>query len=163
MLDMELAEGASLQSTAAQARKLESDAESHAGIDNYVAYVGTGSPRFYLPLDQQLPAANFAQFVVHADDIVAREAVRDWLVHDVVPRFPDLQLRVTRLENGPPVGYPIQFRVSGEHIDQVRELARQVMGKVRANQHVTNVNLDWDEPSKVVRLHIDQQRARVLG
>jgi multidrug efflux pump len=70
---------------------------------------------------------------------------------------------VTRLENGPPVGYPIQFRVSGEHVDQVRALARQVMDKVRANPHVTNVNLDWDEPSKVVRLHVDQQRARALG
>jgi multidrug efflux pump len=81
----------------------------------------------------------------------------------VIPRFPDLQLRVTRLENGPPVGYPIQFRVSGEHIDQVRALARQVMERVRANPHVTNVNLDWDEPGKVVRLHIDQARARAMG
>ncbi len=163
MVDMELAEGASLQATASQVRKLEAMLKGHPGIGNYVAYVGTGSPRFYLPLDQQLPAANFAQFVVHADDIQAREAVREWLVRDVIPRFPDIQLRVTRLENGPPVGYPIQFRVSGEHIDQVRTLARQVMRKVRENPHVTNVNLDWDEPSKVVRLHIDQQRARALG
>jgi multidrug efflux pump len=163
MVDMELAEGASLQATAKQAHKLEAMLEGHQGVDNFVAYVGTGSPRFYLPLDQQLPAANFAQFVVHAEDIEARERVRDWLIHDVIPRFPDLQLRVTRLENGPPVGYPIQFRVSGEHVDQVRALARQVMGKVRANPHVTNVNLDWDEPSKVVRLHVDQQRARALG
>jgi multidrug efflux pump len=163
MVDMELAEGSSLQSTAQQAQKLEAMLKGHEGIDNYVAYVGTGSPRFYLPLDQQLPAANFAQFVVHAEGIEAREQVRDWLIHDVIPRFPDLQLRVTRLENGPPVGYPIQFRVSGEHVDQVRALARQVMDKVRANPHVTNVNLDWDEPSKVVRLHIDQQRARALG
>jgi multidrug efflux pump len=163
MIDMELAEGASLQSTASQAHKLEAMLKGHAGIDNFVAYVGTGSPRFYLPLDQQLPAANFAQFVVHADDIAARESVRSWLIHDVFPQFPDLQLRVTRLENGPPVGYPIQFRISGEHIDQVRLIAHQVMDKVRANAHVTNVNLDWDEPSKVVRLHIDQDRARALG
>ena len=163
MVDMELAEGASLHATGAQARKLEAMLKGRAGIDNFVAYVGTGSPRFYLPLDQQLPAANFAQFVVRADDIAAREAVREWLIRDVVPRFPDLQLRVTRLENGPPVGYPIQFRVSGEHIDQVRAIVRQVMDKVRANAHVANVNLDWDEPSKVVRLHIDQQRARALG
>ncbi|HZV24346.1 MAG TPA: efflux RND transporter permease subunit, partial [Luteimonas sp.] len=163
MVDMELAEGSSLQATAAQARKLEAMLKGHAGIDNFVAYVGTGSPRFYLPLDQQLPAANFAQFVVHAENIQAREQVRDWLIHDVLPRFPELQLRVTRLENGPPVGYPIQFRVSGEHVDQVRVLARQVMAQVQANPHVTNVNLDWDEPSKVVRLRIDQQRARALG
>jgi multidrug efflux pump len=163
MVDMELAEGSSLQATARQAHKLETMLQGHPGIGNYVAYVGTGSPRFYLPLDQQLPAANFAQFVVHATDISAREDVRAWLIRDVIPRFPDLQLRVTRLENGPPVGYPIQFRVSGEHIDQVRALARQVMERVRANPHVTNVNLDWDEPSKVVRLHIDQARARAMG
>ena len=89
--------------------------------------------------------------------------MRDWLTHDVAPRFPELQLRVTRLENGPPVGYPIQFRVSGEHVERVRALAHRVAGQVRANPHVTNVNLDWDEPSKVVRMVVDQDRARVLG
>jgi multidrug efflux pump len=163
MVDMELAEGSSLRATAAEAQRLEKMLQGHAGIDNYTAYVGTGSPRFYLPLDQQLPAANFAQFVVRADDIASREAVRDWLVADVAPRFPALQLRVTRLENGPPVGYPIQFRVSGEHIDRVQALARQVEAKVRENPHVANVNLDWEEPSKVVRLQLDQERARALG
>ncbi|TKR29681.1 efflux RND transporter permease subunit [Luteimonas gilva] len=163
MVDMELAEGASLRATEAQAKKLEKLLQGHEGIDNYVAYVGTGSPRYYLPLDQQLPAANFAQFVVRADDLEAREKVRRWIVDEVIPRFPELQVRVTRLENGPPVGYPVQFRVSGEHIDQVRALARRVAERVRANPHVANVNLDWDEPSKVVRLRIDQDRARVLG
>jgi len=163
MVDMELAEGSSLRATEAQAKKLEKLLAGHEGIDNYVAYVGTGSPRFYLPLDQQLPQANFSQFVVRAKDTQAREQLREWLIGEVFPQFPELQLRVTRLENGPPVGYPIQFRVSGEHIDQVRVLARQVAEKVRANPHVTNVNLDWDEPSKVVRLVIDQDRARALG
>ncbi|HVI25235.1 MAG TPA: efflux RND transporter permease subunit [Xanthomonadaceae bacterium] len=163
MVDMELAEGASLRATAAQAHRLEALLKKREGIDNFVAYVGTGSPRFYLPLDQQLPATNFAQFVVRAEDIASREALRSWLIDEVIPQFPQLQLRVTRLENGPPVGYPIQFRVSGEHIDRVRALAREVADKVRANPHVTNVNLDWDEPSKVVRLVIDQDRARALG
>jgi multidrug efflux pump len=163
MVDMELAEGASLRATAGEAHRLEAMLQGHAGIDNYVAYVGTGSPRFYLPLDQQLPAANFAQFVVRADDIASREAVRDWLIGEVAPRFPELQLRVTRLENGPPVGYPVQFRVSGEHIDRVQAFARQVEAKVRENPHVANVNLDWEEPSKVVRLQVDQERARALG
>jgi multidrug efflux pump len=163
MVDMELAEGASLRATAGEAHRLEEMLQGHAGIDNYVAYVGTGSPRFYLPLDQQLPAANFAQFVVRADDIASREAVRDWLIGEVAPRFPELQLRVTRLENGPPVGYPVQFRVSGEHIDRVQAFARQVEAKVRENPHVANVNLDWEEPSKVVRLQVDQERARALG
>ncbi len=163
MVDLELAEGASLRATEAQARKLEAMIAGREGIENYVAYVGTGSPRFYLPLDQQLPQANFAQFVVRARDVAAREQVRDWLTHEVAPRFPEIQMRVTRLENGPPVGYPVQFRVSGEHIDRVRALAKQVEAKVRENPNVTNVNLDWDEPSKVVRLVVDQDRARVLG
>ncbi len=163
MVDIELAEGASLKATQAQAEKFEALLKQRPGIANFVGYVGSGSPRFYLPLDQQLPATNFAQFVVLADDIQAREDVRQWLIDEVVPQFGDVQLRVTRLENGPPVGYPVQFRVSGEHIDRVQAIARQVMAKVRENPHTTNVNLNWSEPSKVVRLVVDQERARVLG
>jgi len=163
MVDIELAEGASLAATQAQAHKLEALLRQREGIANYVGYVGSGSPRFYLPLDQQLPATNFAQFVVLAQDIHAREDVRDWLLKEVVPQFTDVQLRVTRLENGPPVGYPVQFRVSGEHIDRVQAIARQVADKVRQNPHVANVNLNWSEPSKVVRLVVDQDRARALG
>ncbi len=163
MVDIELAEGASLRATQAQAEKLEKLLSSREGIANYVSYVGTGSPRFYLPLDQQLPATNFAQFVVLAKDIRSRESTRDWLLHEVIPKFPDVQMRVTRLENGPPVGYPVQMRISGEHIEKVQAIARQVEAKVRENPHVMNVNLDWSEPSKVVRLVIDQERARALG
>ncbi|UXB26217.1 efflux RND transporter permease subunit [Stenotrophomonas maltophilia] len=163
MVDIELAEGASLRSTQAQAEKLEKLLSRREGIANYVSYVGTGSPRFYLPLDQQLPATNFAQFVVLAKDIKARESTRDWLLHEVIPKFPDVQMRVTRLENGPPVGYPVQMRISGEHIEKVQAIARQVEAKVRENPHVMNVNLDWSEPSKVVRLVVDQERARALG
>ena len=163
MVDLELAEGSSLRATDAEARKLEALLKGRDGIENYVAYVGTGSPRFYLPLDQQLPAANFSQFVVLAKDSAAREALRTWLIEDVAPQFPELQLRVTRLENGPPVGYPVQFRVSGEDIGRVQAIARQVAEKVRADPGVANVNLDWSEPSKVVRLRIDQDRARALG
>ena len=163
MVDIELAEGASLRATEAQARKLEALLQQREDIRNYVAYVGTGSPRFYLPLDQQLPATNFSQFVVLARDLQAREALRSWLLDEVRPQFPELQMRVTRLENGPPVGYPVQFRISGEDIPQVRRIARQVAAKVAANPHTTNVNLDWDEPSKVVRLEVDQDRARALG
>ncbi len=78
-------------------------------------------------------------------------------------QFPDVHSRITRLENGPPVGYPVQFRVTGEHIGQVRELARQVAAVVRNNAHVSNVHLDWESPSKVVYLRIDQDRARAMG
>ena len=163
MVDMELAEGSSLRATTEQALRLEAMLMEQEGVEQHAAFIGTGAPRFYLPLDQQLPATNFAQFMVRAQDLEAREAVRDWLIEDVAPRFPALQLRVTRLENGPPVGYPVQFRVSGEHVDKVLALAGQVADQVRAHPATTNVNLDWSEPSKVVRLRIDQDRARAIG
>jgi len=163
MVDLKLAEGASLVNTAEQVKRLEALLKDHAGIDNYVAYVGTGSPRFYLPLDQQLPAPSFAQFVVLAKTIEDREPLRSWLISTLNEQFPMLRSRVTRLENGPPVGYPVQFRVTGEHIEEVRALARKVATKVRENPYVVNVHLDWEEPSKVVYLNIDQDRARALG
>ncbi len=163
MVDLKLAEGASLSNTADEVKRLEAMLKEHPGIDNYVAYVGTGSPRFYLPLDQQLPATSFAQFVVLAKTIEDRESLRSWLLDTLNQQFPALRSRVTRLENGPPVGYPVQFRVTGEHIEEVRALARKVAAKVRDNPHVANVHLDWEEPSKVVYLNIDQDRARALG
>ncbi|BCD84371.1 resistance-nodulation-cell division (RND) efflux transporter [Pseudomonas solani] len=163
MVDLKLGEGSSLSNTEAEVTRLEKMIKEHSGVDNYVAYVGTGSPRFYLPLDQQLPAASFAQFVVLAKTIEDREALRSWLIQTLNDEFPSLRTRVSRLENGPPVGYPVQFRVSGEHIDEVRAYARKVADKVRENPHVVNVHLDWEEPSKVVRLNIDQDRARALG
>ncbi|MHA6128799.1 efflux RND transporter permease subunit [Pseudomonas fluorescens group sp. PF-1] len=163
MVDLKLAEGASLSNTAKEVKRLEALLKDKAGIDNYVAYIGTGSPRFYLPLDQQLPAASFAQFVVLAKTIEEREALRTWLIETLNEQFPALRSRVTRLENGPPVGYPVQFRVTGEHIEEVRALARKVAAKVRENPHVANVHLDWEEPSKVVYLNVDQDRARALG
>ncbi|WP_296248538.1 efflux RND transporter permease subunit [Pseudomonas sp. UBA4194] len=163
MVDLKLAEGASLASTTEQVKRLEALLKDRPGIDNYVAYVGTGSPRFYLPLDQQLPATSFAQFVVQAKTLEDREQLRVWLIETLDEQFASLRGRVTRLENGPPVGYPLQFRVTGEHIDEVRALARQVAAKVRENPHVVNVHLDWEEPSKAVFLNVDQDRARALG
>jgi len=163
MVDLKLAEGASLANTAERVKQLEALLKQQDGIDNYVAYVGTGSPRFYLPLDQQLPAASFAQFVVLAKSMDDRERLRSWLITTMDQQFPELRGRVTRLENGPPVGYPVQFRVIGEHIEKARALAREVADKVRENPHVVNVHLDWEEPSKAVFLEIDQDRARALG
>jgi len=163
VVDLELAEGASLSATEAAVKRFEAELKTRKDIVNYVGYVGTGSPRFYLPFDQKLPQANFAQFVLLAPDIKTREQIRAWAIQTLATKFPDLQGRVLRLENGPPVGFPIQFRVSGEHIDEVRAIAKQIADVVRQNHNVDNVNLDWDEPSKVVRLNIDQERARALG
>ncbi|AFT68724.1 RND transporter, HAE1/HME family, permease protein [Alloalcanivorax dieselolei B5] len=163
MVDLKLSEGSSLEASQAQAERLEALLAENDQVENYVAYVGTGSPRFYLPLDQQLPAASFAQFVVLTRNIEEREEVRSWLIDTLAADFPTVRSRVSRLENGPPVGYPIQFRVSGEHIGEVRDLARQVAERIREQPQVSNVHLDWEEPSKVVRLNIDQDRARALG
>ncbi len=163
MVDLKLSEGSSLNATEAQVKKLEAWLAKRPELLNYVSYVGSGSPRFYLPLDQQLPQASFAQFVLLTHGNAERESLRRELLKLFEGDFPELRARVTRLENGPPVGYPLQYRVSGADLDTVRGLARQVAGVVRKNPHVRNVNLDWEEPSKVIRLGIDQDRARVLG
>lgn len=163
LVDLKLSEGASLTATNEQVKRLEGMLKEHDGIVNYVVYVGAGSPRFFLPLNQELPTPSFAQFVVLTKSVADREVLRSWLINTLDTQFPTLRTRVSRLENGPPVGYPIQYRVSGEHIEVVRKLAREVATKVRENPHVANVHLDWEEPSKVIRLLIDQDRARALG
>jgi multidrug efflux pump len=163
LVDLKLAEGSSLNATEEQVKKLEAWLENRKELENYVSYVGTGSPRFYLPLDQQLPAASFAQFVLLTRSITEREALRSDLLRLFEADFPELRARIVRLENGPPVGYPVQFRVSGPDLAEVRSLARKLADRMRNNVNVRNVNLDWEEPSKVIRLAIDQDRARVLG
>ncbi|MBL0162745.1 MAG: efflux RND transporter permease subunit [Xanthomonadales bacterium] len=163
LVDLKLSEGSSLLATETQVKKLEVWLAKRPELENYVSYVGSGTPRFYLPLDQQLPQAGFAQFVLLTHGNAERESLRKELIHLFEGDFPDLRARVIRLENGPPVGYPLQYRVSGAEIATVRELARKVAGLVRANPNTRNVNLDWEEPSKVIRLVIDQDRARVLG
>ena len=163
IVDMKLEEGASLTATQELAMRLEEHLAENPLIENYVGYMGSGTPRFYLSLDQKLPAASQAQFVILARNVEEREEIRSWLIDLTNKEFPTVRTRVSRLENGPPVGYPLQFRVSGEHIPEVRALARRVAEKVRANPHAMNVHLDWEEPSKVIRLNIDQNRARALG
>ena len=163
MVDMKLPEGSSLHATDKAVLRLEQFLDQQQGVENYVAYVGTGSPRFYLPLDQQLPQASFAQFVVLTESIDAREALRAKLIRLFEDEFTGLRGRVTRLENGPPVGFPVQFRVMGEDIPTVRRIAREVATVMRANPDLSNVHLDWEEPSKVIRLNIDQDRARQIG
>jgi multidrug efflux pump len=163
MVDLKLAEGSSLDATQKQAERLEALLGKDKDIESYVAYIGSGSPRFYLPLDQQLPAASFAQFVLTTKDLPARERVRARLIELFERDFAEVRGRVMRLENGPPVGYPVQFRVSGEDIASVKQFAGEVAAVMRNDPDLSNVNLDWDEPSKVIRLELDQDRARVLG
>ena len=163
LVDLKLSEGSSLNATLDQVKKLEAWLAKRPELENHVSYVGSGSPRFYLPLDQQLPQASFAELVLLTTGIDARETLRHDLLDLFTRDFPELRARVIRLENGPPVGYPLQYRVSGADMATVRSLARQLAEVVRANPATRNVNLDWEEPSKVIRLVIDQDRARVLG
>ncbi|WP_150051292.1 efflux RND transporter permease subunit [Methylomonas rhizoryzae] len=163
IVDLRLAEGASFTATEAEVKKLEAWLDKQSGIENYVAYVGTGSPRFYLPLDQQLKQRSFAEFVVLTEGAAQREQIRRDLIALFQRDFSALRGSVFRLENGPPVGFPVQFRVSGPDIDTLRTLAYRVAEVMRGNPYLSNVQLDWDEPIKVVRLHVDQSKVRLLG
>jgi multidrug efflux pump len=164
MVDMRLPDGASIQATLHQAQRLEAMLKSRPQIDHFVDYVGTGAPRFYLPLDQQLPAPNLTQFVVTARSIEEREKLVADLGDLMRREFPHLRTRVARLENGPPVGFPVQFRVTGPQLATVRQLAEQVAHVMRSIPDTTNVQYDWDEPAeRSVRFEIDQSKARRLG
>jgi multidrug efflux pump subunit AcrB len=166
LIDLWLPQGSSLKATTARAHEIDHLLSGDADIDHFVTYVGNGSPRFYLPLDEQLFDDNFAQVVVTSRDLAARERLKTHL--EAAFAAPDgawsgVQVRVQRLENGPPVGYPVQFRVSGNDIGEVRRLAEAVAAEVRANPLTQNVHLNWNELAKVVRLEIDQDKARALG
>jgi len=167
VVDLRMTEGSSYEATNAQVKKLElwlqNWSQQHEGVDNFVAYIGTGAPRFYLPLDIQLPHRGFGQFVILTKTLAAREALRLDLLSLFESDYPELRASVLRLENGPPVGFPVQFRVSGANITQIRDIARQVASIMRTHANLLNVQLNWEEPSKVVHIEVDQAKARLLG
>ncbi|WP_133648627.1 efflux RND transporter permease subunit [Paraburkholderia flava] len=164
LIDVRLPEGASFDATLRQVQRLEKTLDGRPEIDHFVNFVGTGAPRFYLPLDQQLPQPNFAQFVVTAKSVKDREKLARWLDPTLRAQFPAIRTRLSRLENGPPVGYPVQFRVSGDDIATVRSIAERVAATMRGDARTSNVQFDWDEPAeRSVRFEIDQKKARELG
>ncbi len=167
MVDLRLTEGASYQATDREVKKLENWLNTwnakHQGIDNFVVYIGTGSPRYYLPLDIQLAHSGFAQFVILSKNLEQREALRSDLLKLFESDFPSLRASVLRLEVGPPVGFPVQFRVNGTDIPKIREIAHQIADIMRGNANLTNVQLNWEEPSKVMKVSVDQAKARLLG
>ena len=164
LVDLRLPEGASIAATLRETKRLEASLRGRPEIASYVSFVGSGAPRFYLPLDQQLPQPNFAQFVITAKDVAQREHLAAYLDGVLSKDFSDVRTRVSRLENGPPVGFPVQFRVDGDDIAKVRQIAEQVATVMRANPHTVHVQFDWDEPAeRSVRFEIDQNRARQLG
>ncbi len=164
MVDLSLPEGASIDATRRETQRLETVIRDRKEVASFVSFVGSGAPRFYLPLDQKLAQPNFAQFVITARDIKQREQLMAWLEVALRRQFPELRTRVSRLENGPPVGFPVQFRVTGDDIAQVRGIAAQVAQVMRADADTTNVQFDWDEPGeRSLRFDIDQSKARALG
>jgi multidrug efflux pump subunit AcrB len=164
LVDFRLPEGASFPATLRVAQRFEAVLNKRPEVDHYIDFVGSGAPRFYLPLDQQLAAPNFAQFVVTARNVKVREKLAGVLTEVLRTEYPMVRTRISRLENGPPIGFPVQFRVTGPEIGVVRQLAEQVAQVMRANPDTTNVQFDWDEPAeRSVHFEVDQTRARQLN
>jgi multidrug efflux pump len=166
LIDLWLPQGASLKATETEVKRVEAmlaEPEMAKQVAHFVSYVGTGSTRFYLPLDQQMAHDNFAEFVITTHGDESREALLTALNARFGEQFPLLRGRVLRLENGPPVGFPVQFRVSGPDLAAIRNISAQVADVIRANQHTREVHLDWNEMTKSVRLEVDQDKARALG
>ncbi len=133
-------------------------------MTRWSTYVGRGAIRFYLPLDVQLPNDFFAQAVIVAKDVDARERLRAKLEKLLANEFPNVVGRVSPLELGPPVGWPVQYRVSGPDIAEVREIAfKLAAGRSPRTQDAEKVNFDWIEPAREIRIAINQDEARLLG
>ena len=163
MVELWLPEGSSYQATEAQAKKFERFIMQQPGVESVTSYVGTGSPRFYLPLDQIFPQTNVSQIVVLPKDAKTRETLRLKIKELFAKDFPEVRGRVKLLPNGPPVPYPVQFRVTGTEIEKVRLIAAQVKAILRTNTNAVGVNDNWNESVKVVRIDLDQEKLRALG
>nr|MCU0951779.1 efflux RND transporter permease subunit [Burkholderiaceae bacterium] len=163
IVDLWLPEGASYAATEAEAKRFERVLKTQPEVEYFAGYVGTGSPRFYLPQEQVFPQTNVAQYVIATKSLADRDALRLRLMQQFRDDFPNLRGRVKLLPNGPPVPYPVQFRVEGEDPAKVRAIADQVKAVMRANGNTVGVNDNWNEQVKSLKLSIDQDRARALG
>jgi len=163
MVELWLPEGASIRASEREAQRVEALLENNADVSSTVSYVGNGSPRFFLSLDQQLFRGNFAQVVVLTKDIAARERVVALLREALARGFPGVRSRVIRVPLGPPVNYPVQFRVSGDDAAQLKAIAERVAEKMRANPHTLDVHPDWGDKVLALRVDVDQDKARALG
>ena len=162
---LRLPAGTAIGTTTAAVEQAETLLGQHdPDIATYTAYVGQGSPRFWLGLNPELPNEAFAEIVIVANGTEARERVKARVEKAVADgALPQARVRVDRFDFGPPVGFPVQFRVIGPDPLKVREIAYKVRDAVRTNPDVIDPNLDWNEMSPSVRLVVDQERARLLG
>ena len=163
LVDMWLPQGASIYNTQVNATSFEKIVQAQKGVKSVTTFIGIGAPRFYLSLDQQNQNINYAQLLIMTENTQARTRIRDTLDDILSKQYPNIRARVIFLENGPPVGYPVQFRVSGSDPSLVRKYANQVEDIMRQNKSVLNVNDDWGEDLKSLRFVVDQSKAQTLG
>jgi multidrug efflux pump subunit AcrB len=162
-IDMTLRQNASIYATEAQAKRFDALLKDDPDVDHFSTYVGRGAIRFILTLNVQLANPFFAQFVVVAKDLQARERLQRRLEKVLAEQFPDVVARVSPLELGPPVGWPLQYRITGPDKDEVRRLALQFADVLASDARTRQVHYDWMEPARQVRVHVDQDEARRLG
>jgi len=163
VVNLWLPEGSSIEATELETKKFEDWLARQPEVDHWVSYVGTGAPRFYLPQDQQFNNTNLAEIIVTPRTLAERNALRMRMIELFRDDFPNLRGRVKLLPNGPPVPYPVQFRVQGTDVAAVRSIADEVKEVVRANPNTVGVNDNWNEQVKSLKLTLDQDKARALG
>jgi multidrug efflux pump len=163
LVDLWLPEGSTMQETEALAKRFEARMLKEPGIATVTGWVGSGVPRFYLPLDQIFPQVNVTQYILLPKGLAEREELRQRLPRVLAEEFPEARGRVKLLPNGPPVPYPVQFRVTGADPKVVRDWADKAKDILRANPDMRGVNDNWNENVKILRLHVDQDKARALG
>ncbi len=156
-------EGTAFAASEEVARRVEQRLMAEPGVSAVSTWIGSGVPRFYLPLDQVFPQTNVSQLIVMPKDLRTRETLRVKLPALLAQEFPEVRGRVTLLPNGPPVPYPVMFRVLGPDPAVLREQADQVKAAMRQSPNTRGVNDNWNESVKVLRLEVDQAKARALG
>jgi multidrug efflux pump subunit AcrB len=163
LVDLWLPEGSPFGASEEVAKRVEKRLAQEQGVSSVTTWVGSGVPRFYLPMDQVFPQSNVSQLIVLPKDLQVREALRIKLPALLAQEFPEVRGRVKLLPNGPPVPYPVQFRVVGTEPSVLRQKAEEVKAAMRLNNNTRGVNDNWNESVKTVRLEVDQAKARALG
>lgn len=163
VVDLTLPQNASIYASEAVAKRLDAVLREDADVASWSSYVGRGAIRFYLPLNVQLQNDFFAQVVIVAKDIEARDRLQARLDGVLAEEFPGLVNRISPLELGPPVGWPVQYRVSGPDLDEVRDIAFRVAQVIATDPETRRINFDWNEPARQLRVRVDQDQARLLG
>lgn len=163
LVELWLPEGSSFAATEKEAKRLEAAIAGDEDVAAWVTYVGNGSPRYFLSLDQQLFRSNFAQTVILSKDLEGRERIVARLRTLLAEEFPGVRARANRVALGPPVSYPLQFRVSGTDIPKIKEIADEVADAMRASKHTLDVNHEWGTRAPMLRVDVDQDKARALG